>query len=122
MKKIFFLFVFSCQFSVAKENKFQEALNHLNKEEFIEAENLFSEILINKPEWEKVRYNLAYTLYLKGEEEKALAFQRQVFFQNPYNKPIIEEDLWSLLWLYVPSDIVLAVLFLTSCASIVFSL
>ena len=102
---------------VSEKEVFNKALAALQEERTEEASLLFLEFLKLKPFSEVGRFNLALSYWKSEKKGLALAYFRELLFENPYNQSskIALKKLGDkqYLWLWLPVDLILAVIALS---------
>jgi len=95
---------------------FKQAVNHLYKKEPKQAQNIFMDLLEEKPNSVPLLYNLGLSFHQQKKMAEALGYWRRAIFYNPYNTTL-KASLKHIgdtlpFWLVWPSDIIWAVQFL----------
>ncbi len=97
-------------------SSFEQAVDHLHKKEFEQAQTILMKLLEEKPNSIPLLYNLGLTFYQQKKQAEARAYWRRAIFNNPYNTKVLAslKHIGDTLpfWLTWPSDIVWAIQFL----------
>ena len=121
-----FLLCFSVGSAAEEEEAlFNKALKALQEDRIEEAAGLFSAFLKIKPQSQAGRFNLALSLYRQNQNQGiAQAYWRQILFENPYSlqtkialKAVGDKKYF---WLWLPVDLILALMALSWGALILF--
>ena len=94
----------------------EQAVNHLHKTEFKQAQTALLKLIEKQPNSVPVLYNLGLSLYQQNKYPETQAYWRQALFIDPYNHKV-RQGLKQMgdtppFWLALPSDLIGAIQFL----------